>query len=176
MYCNILILINITMKANIDIEEYLKAVKDFQDRIPNSHVGGSIGLFLHGIDLKRSLGQSDIDMTIEDYMPEKFANDKYHESSMPEDFNYKYRYNLSNCYYIKMDIRVCPEPTFEIINRNGIDYRVSKKRDILFWKDKYARKGICKHVDDMFTITGLEKYVRIKQVATLSPIDGDLPF
>jgi hypothetical protein len=164
------------MKTNIDIEEYLKAVKDFQDRIPNSHVGGSIGLFLHGIDLKRSLGQSDIDMTVEDYMPEKFANDKYDESSMPEDFDYKYRYAISTQLYIKMDIRVCPEPTFEIINRNGIDYRVSKKRDILFWKDKYARKNVYKHTDDMFTITGLEKYARTKQVVSLHPLDDDLPF
>lgn len=142
------------MKANIPIEDYLKTIKDFQAKFPMAHVGGSIGLFLHGVDLQRNIAQSDIDMTIDDYLPDNTKLEFYTESSENGDFDGQFRVDVSKSLYIKIEIRVSPEPSFDVINYNGINYNVSKRRDILFWKDKYARKGVQKHIDDLIVING----------------------
>lgn len=126
----------------------LNVIKSFQNKFPQAHVGGSIGLMLHGIDLKRDLSNSDIDMTVDDYIPEINEPSDYSYNPSSKDFDYQYISGKKDD-YIKMDIRVNPEPGFEIINYNGINYQVSKLRDILFWKRKYAKKGIQKHIDDL---------------------------
>ena len=53
------------------INQKLEAVKDFQIKYPTSHVGGSVGLFIRGIDVKRSLNNSDLDITIDENMKDK---------------------------------------------------------------------------------------------------------
>lgn len=71
----------------------------------------------------------------------------------------------------EVDIRITPEPSFDIIEFNGKMYNVSKYRDIIFWKTKYANKGISKHSDDLETIkTGVRPEVKV-----LEAVD-DLPF
>lgn len=160
------------MKSHIEMSKYLQAVKDFQNKVPSAHVGGSIGLYLHGIDLKRDLSQSDIDMTIEEYIPEEVTLEGYQETSNPDDFDHQFRFDIPNDNrYIKVDVRVSPEPSFEIIERDGVSYNVSKKRDILFWKKKYADKGVQKHIDDLVVINGGER-----PLLKVFAITDDLPF
>ena len=53
-------------KTDFDLLKLL-ALKEFQGKYPTSHVGGSIGLMLRGIDLKRDLLTSDLDITIDEY-------------------------------------------------------------------------------------------------------------
>jgi hypothetical protein len=139
------------------IENILKAVKVFQDKYPDAHVGGSIGLTLHGIDLKRDLSKSDIDITVYNKLPDIIDIANVEISSNPEDFDYAFRYYPdSGSRYIKLDIRYCPEPSFEVIEYEGVKYNVSKKVDILYWKQKYADKQVQKHVDDLIAIkTGI---------------------
>ena len=43
----------------------LDFLREFQSNYPKSHVGGSIGLMLHGVDLKRDLNLSDLDIVME---------------------------------------------------------------------------------------------------------------
>lgn len=164
------------------MKDRLKIIREFQSRFPDSHVGGSIGLFLHGIDLKRSFDKSDVDMTV----PEKidFSQpidiENVEESSHPEDFDYQFRfYPDRGSRYIKIDINILPEKKYVILNHGGVDYRVSKIEDILAWKHHYSMKGAGKHTDDLETIrTGVrpkEGEPKAQPVATTSEVD-DLPF
>jgi len=170
---------NNTMNKEIEqgIVERLDIIKDIQDVIPNCHVGGSIGLYLHGIKLQREYNRSDIDLVIDEEPPKKFQiMNRYTETtSNPNDFDYRYRSAVKDGLYIKVDIRISPEPSFVVINFMGIDYNVSKQRDILFWKQKYADKWSEKHIADLNYIDGGNR--PLQPVYTSS--DGerdDLPF
>lgn len=70
------------------MKDKLEIIKMIQIRFPRTHVGGSIGLFLHGIDLKRDLSKSDIDLTSPEVLD--FSNpiniEDLEESSNTEDF------------------------------------------------------------------------------------------
>ena len=96
------------------IFEKLQIVKDFQTKYPTCHVGGSIGLYIRGIDLKRELNLSDLDFTIDEYDKDE-KNILLDERSDQGDFDYAYKITTKNGRYTKIDIRVCPEPSFEII-------------------------------------------------------------
>jgi hypothetical protein len=123
------------------MENKLKTIREFQLEYPTAHVGGSIGLMLRGISVGRDLKYSDIDMTIDEFNPNTDLVNGYNSSN---DFDY-----IINSNDIKLDLRICPEPSFDIINFEGFDYNVSKLRDMLFWKQKYANKGVKKHEFDL---------------------------
>lgn len=149
----------------------LKTLRDFQLKYPTSHVGGSIGLMLHGVNIHRDLSVSDIDITIDEFNFDPSKSNDFEERSDNNDFDYCLKTSESG-YYTKIDIRVNPEPSFEQIIFNGISYNVSKLRDILFWKNKYAEKGHTKHQHDLVAIeTGVRPLIP-ESVA----IDDDLPF
>jgi hypothetical protein len=158
----------------------LETLKEFQEKYPTSHVGGSIGLHLRGIDLKRDLNESDLDITIDDFVMENdnfvMENESINEyvlRSDGNDFDYAIKKNVGDGSYVKMDIRVCPEPTFDVIEYEGVSYNVSRYRDIIFWKTKYANKDILKHKNDLETIkTG----VRPLETSRPNYIVDDLPF
>lgn len=156
------------MIMNKHIIHKLETVLWFQERYPNSHVGGSIGLMIRGIDLQRQLFSSDLDITTDVF--EIKDNDELEGRSDNNDFDYALKKPHSDGFYTKIDIRISTEPLFDIIEFDGNKYNVSKLRDILFWKKKYADKGIKKHIDDLITIeTGTRP---IYQTNT----DEDLPF
>lgn len=160
------------------IKEKLAIIKSFQTKYPTSHVGGSIGLLLHGIDLQRDLKNSDIDITVD--VPiniDKLLQEVQGEiSSAPTDFDHLFTQRHGDtAVYSKIEIRVCPEPSFEVISFDGVDYNVSLLRNILYWKQKYADKGFAKHIEDLGVInTG------VRTTHTTAPVfadmDDDLPF
>ena len=156
---------------NDKIEYKLEAIRKFQSDYPTSHVGGSIGLMIRGVDLKRSLITSDLDITIDEY--DHIIKDNGMEARSDNcDFDLGYRINHTDNYYTKIDIRITPEPSFDVIEFNGYNYNVSKLRDILFWKQKYANKGVVKHQNDLIAIkTGVRP---LEPVATIE--DDGLPF
>lgn len=127
----------------------LKALKDFQEKYPTSHVGGSVGLFLRGMDLNRDLSESDLDITVDEFEPNSRLYGTCNEGSNPRDFNYRLTQTIGDNFWVKIDVRISPEPSFDIVNFDGVDYNVSKFRDIIFWKTKYAHKGIDKHINDL---------------------------
>lgn len=156
---------------NTLIQFKLKVLKDFQEKYPTSHVGGSIGLMLRGVDLKRDLSSSDLDITIDEFVPPK-EDKSISDRSDNNDFDFNLKKEVDNGYYVKMDIRVNPEPSFDVISFNGQNYNVSKLRDIIFWKTKYSQKNIIKHKNDLIVIqTG----IRPPEPVT-SSIDVDLTF
>jgi len=131
----------------------LKVFQEFQLSNPTAHLGGSLGLFVRGIDLLRDLSKSDLDVTIDEYDVKNLEKDALHLSSDFNDFDFCTTKTIAdNGNYVKMDIRVNPEPSFESIEFEGFKYNVSKLRDILFWKKKYAQKGVTKHKNDLIAI------------------------
>jgi hypothetical protein len=168
------------------LEDKLNFILVFQQKYPGAHVGGSIGLLLHGIDLARSLDKSDIDMTIlaplGSFKPMDIENTE--ESSHPDDFDYQFRhYPGGGSVYVKLDINVKPETKSEAIEYKGNIYNVSLKADILSWKQKYAVAGAEKHIDDLITIaTGVrpdrkkQKEDAVTEHNKAMEIIDDLPF
>lgn len=156
----------------MNIEIQLGKLREFQQRYPLSHVGGSVGLMLHGIDLQRDINKSDLDVTNPDPMPEQIW-DGYTESSEPSDFDHRIVLDAGKNLYVKMEIRISPEPSFETIEFKGDKYNVSLLKNILFWKQKYANKGVQKHIDDLVVInTGVRPVPKQVPVYELD----DLPF
>jgi hypothetical protein len=160
----------------MQIDKKLQIVKMFQDKYPDTHLGGSLGLYLHGIDLKRDLKYSDIDLTTPDNIDKNqlLIINEVQESSNPSDFDYSLRYHpIDSSVYVKIEIRISPEPGFIVIEKDGINYNVSKLKDIIFWKTKYANNGSQKHEHDLIVINGGER------PAIETPIfssNDDLPF
>jgi hypothetical protein len=114
---------------NTKIKLKLKELREFQKIYPESHCGGSIGLMLHGIDLQRDLGNSDLDITTPDEI--QVNNEVYQERSDGNDFDYCLKRDIpSTGYYVKFDIRVCPEPSFEVVEFEGYKYNVSRLKDL----------------------------------------------
>jgi hypothetical protein len=147
----------------------LETILEFQQAYPTSHVGGSIGLMLRGVDLKRDLRKSDLDITIDSF--DTTSDHGFVERSDACDFDLAIRKDHEQGYYTKIDIRICPEPSFDVIEFDGHNYNVSKLRDILFWKQKYADKGHNKHKDDLIAIkTG------VRPLEPVFDFTDDLPF
>ena len=151
----------------------LETLKEFQDKYPKAHVGGSIGLFLRGIDLLRDLKDSDLDITVDEFDCDT-SSTEYLRRSDGNDFDHAIK-KYTGVYYVKIDIRICPEPSFDEIAFDGVKYNVSKYEDIIFWKTKYAEKGIRKHIKDLEVIA--------TRIRTTEPYDvaydvdlGGLPF
>jgi hypothetical protein len=163
------------------MKERLLIIKQLQDKYPTSHLGGSIGLFLHGVDLQRDLSKSDIDMTVaqEIDFSQPINIENLEESSSPEDFDYQFRYYPNaGSVYVKIDINIRPEKKFVLIMHDGVEYRVSRIEDIIVWKHFYSMKGQGKHTDDLETIrTGIRpKEEKITTQRVAADIIDDLPF
>jgi hypothetical protein len=155
------------------IQLKLDALKEFQNSHPTAHVGGSIGLMLRGIELKRDLSRSDLDITVDEFSL-KTDTMNLVESSDSNDFDFALQKNYDNG-YVKIDIRISPEPSFDIVQFEEVSYNVSKLRDILFWKNSYANKGVQKHKDDLLTMeTGVRPLTPVTEENIL--LDDDLPF
>ncbi len=138
----------------------LEMLREFQEKYPGSHVGGSVGLYLHGINLQRDISRTDLDITVPDFIEElKGVYDE--DPSDASDFDYVKMHKSKDYYFCcKIEIRVCPEPSYTIVEFEGHTYNVSLLSNILFWKRKYARKGVQKHIDDLITIeTGVRPVV-----------------
>lgn len=153
-----------------NICDKLMVFKKIQDNNPSAHLGGSLGLFLHGKDLKRSLINSDLDITAETFDVSTIDKD-FENRSDSNDFDFGYKINHNSVFYTKIDIRINPEPSFEIIMYFEMPLNVSRLKDILFWKTKYANKGVEKHKHDLIAMeTG------IRPAPSPCIFDDELPF
>jgi hypothetical protein len=151
------------------LTEKLKFLKEFQEEWPQSHIGGSLGLYLHRIILPRlenKWNNCDLDIVIPFYKNQIITNEGETSNS---DFDH---YVIKDG--IKIEIRISSEPQFVILYHNNIQYNVSKLSDILYWKNKYAQKGINKHIQDLKYLSNLGLY-NFKEPNIIKIID-DLPF
>lgn len=155
----------------------LEALRKFQEKYPTSHVGGSIGLLMHGIELPRDLSESDLDVVVDEHFSCNEALKEYRERSDTTDFDLNIEADHEGGWYTKIDVRITPEPSFTQVCYEGHYYNVSLVRNILFWKRKYAAKGVKKHIEDIYFIEN-GKPMPVPEVAkqTTNNVDYDLPF
>lgn len=127
----------------------LSNVKELQTQYPLIHVGGSIGLFLHGIRLKRWVkSNSDIDIV----SPYFILFDSFGENEVKyidgkksgNDFDETFIFNET-----KVDCRIDPKQRYVNIEYNGFKYKVSTFETIMEAKVKYSANGQAKHRDDI---------------------------
>lgn len=115
------------------MQNKLNTLLEFQRLYPKSSVGGSIGLYLMGVDLKRELVASDLDIAVEGFDIESYLGvDQVQFRSDNNDFDYAVEKNNGEGYYTKIDIR-CVEKIgeFSVINFNGDNYNVAPKYEIV---------------------------------------------
>ena len=164
------------MKTKI-LDLQLETIREFQEKYPKSHVGGSFGLFLLGYDLKRDMSDSDLDLICPAFEKEQYLidkNDTLEETSDSNDFDFKYRRWFGNI-YVKHDICINSEQEFQIIERNGEKYNVSLFENIMKFKREYADKGVFKHKADFEAIeTGVRPVEKFDDID--DDIDDGLPF
>lgn len=140
----------------------LEAVKAIQTKYPMFHVGGSIGLFLHGIRLNRWVQNksSDIDLVTPYFVLPEF--DEEEEINDDDEFGVEYKdakksgndFDETFVFYskfgsVKVDYRIDPHQRYVIIEYKGFKYKVSPLMTIMDAKMKYAMGGQNKHVDDI---------------------------
>lgn len=137
------------------IQYKLETIRDFQKKYPESHVGGSFGLFLLGYDLKRDFNDSDLDLITPSFDKNdhiiNVKNGDIQETSESNDFNFNYR-RFFGSYYVKYDICINTEQTYQVIEFEGNSYNVSLFENIMKFKREYADKGVFKHKADIEAI------------------------
>lgn len=140
----------------LDIKMRLTLVKQLQQSTPQLLIGGSIALYLHGVNLKRFIvGVGDLDLilpywqdlnanigyTAEDHEDEDFDEDR------PSGSDYDETTSVGG---VKADIRIDPKHKFETIEYKGFKYKVVPLWTIIEAKAKYAAsKWGEKHRDDL---------------------------
>jgi hypothetical protein len=152
------------MKNNSIVEEKLEIVRDLQKEFESSYVGGSLSLLVRGIDLKRSLDESDIDLIIQHSDFEKFYMKSWECVALGNSFDFDYKVKLEiNGNKHKMDVSLTKIPNFDVVEYQEHFYRVNNLQVVLEYKKKYANEGDVKHRNDLITI---ETGVRPKEETT----------
>jgi hypothetical protein len=136
----------------------LGLVKQLQEKYPTLHVGGSIGLFLHGVRLRRWQDTpADIDFVAPYFfLPENFEGveiEYFDCKKSGNDFDETFIANG-----IKVDYRIDPKQRYELIEYRGFKYKVSLFQTILTAKMKYANLGQDKHKDDISEMCGVNGF------------------
>lgn len=137
----------------------LPTIRKIQQLNPTYHVGGSAGLYLHGIRLDRIRNgwNCDVDLIAPYYtIPTGDATDKIKPDKgkrSANDFDESIIFNDVHC-----DIRIDPKQRYEIIVHNGFSYKVSLLEVIMAAKFKYALNGQEKHLKDVYEICGKKGY------------------
>ena len=145
------------MESNLNLD----LIKDIQTQYPMFHVGGSAGLFLHGIRLKRwssRTSHSDIDLVAPYFvLPDGKIGDNDIEyldaKASGNDFDETFIVDG-----VKVDYRIDPKQRYELIEYNGYKYKVSNVLTILEAKLKYAlTPNGQKHKHDILEMIGAKK-------------------
>jgi hypothetical protein len=127
----------------------LDKVRKIQEKYPIVHIGGSIGLFLHGIRLERwKNAQTDIDLISPYFILFESSDDADVEyidgDKSGNDFDENFIFDG-----VKVDLRIDPKQRYEFIEFGGFKYKVSKFETIMEAKTKYAANRQVKHKEDI---------------------------
>lgn len=127
----------------ITLDEYfdIQLLKEIQTKYPMFHIGGSVGLYLHGVRLKRwfdSNKSSDYDMVSPYFvLPEGKVGEEEIEyldaKASANDFDETFIVGGT-----KVDIRIDPKQRYEIVEHDGFKFKVSNLLTILEAKMRYA--------------------------------------
>lgn len=137
------------------IFKVLKIARDVREIVPGAHIGGSVGLFLHGLVLDRPWhdGPFDLDITIEkELSDQQFARlselylfDGTKGDSADMDLKF-----VDEVTKIKVEMQVDDESRFVVVPYKGCEYLVKDVNAILRWKEHYANAyDDQKHINDL---------------------------
>lgn len=161
------------IKKNVCINEY----KELQTKYPIIHAGGSLGLFLHGIKLKRwenTKGDLDIISPYYLYIEEKNDSPECFPSGCDFQECFIFENNGKRC---KVDYRIDPLQRYDRIEFEGFIYNVSKLETIMEAKIRYSKRNQ-KHRDDVYEICKKtsKNYSPKKETKIEERTSDDLPF
>ncbi len=161
--------------AKTPLDTRLEIYKEIELAHPGCHIGGSIGLFLHGIDLERTFIDSDIDIC--SFKPHgtrlKISHNGYSESELASSTDMD-----EVCYKsevledgtekkIKIEYKYDTTQEFKIVEYKGVTYRVTLPEIILGWKVLFACRGSKKNREDLDKL-GI-KYIKKGECPILCP-------
>lgn len=135
----------------------LAEVRFLQEQNPYAHIGGSVALWLHGLNLKRwgKGSSSDLDLVVPFFFQwnktAEFDIDYKDAKSSGNDFDETFILNS-----VKVDVKIDNTQRYEIIERGGFKYKVSSLETILEAKLRYAMNGQSKHKEDIRELLGLK--------------------
>lgn len=145
-----------------DHKMYLDSVRALQTQFPYLILGGSLALYLQGAQLKRikNNGVGDLDLIHPFYVDLKEFNGIEHVDAKNSGNTFDETYTLTGHAlngHIKVDLSICNETKYEIVEYKGHKYRVNTVEDILSYKCQYAKqKNGEKHKNDIRELIGLK--------------------
>jgi hypothetical protein len=144
-------------QAQTPLDKRLEIYKAIESVHPGCHIGGSIGLFLHGIDLGRTFVDSDIDIC--SFKPNgrefKDLQKRYSETGLAsstdmDEVTYKSEIAEDGIEKrIKIEYKYDRTQDFKLIEYKGVTYRVTLLEIILGWKVLFACRGSKKNRADL---------------------------
>ena len=168
-------------QAQTPLDKRLEIYKAIESVHPGCHIGGSIGLFLHGIDLGRTFVDSDIDIC--SFKPNgkefKDLQKRYSEiglASSTDMDEVTYRSEIEENWVekkIKIEYKYDKTQNFKVVEYKGVTYRVTLPQMILGWKVLFACRGSKKHRADLDKL-GV-KYIKRGACPILCPFGGKFP-
>jgi len=150
-------ILNQQEKERTDNRFLIPVLQELSKANPLIIVGGSVGLFLHGVVLEREYVDLDI---ILPYYTKLVAPDGSEILTEVEEGGFKKSANdFTDCYSLtcklgnettefKADVVVKPQQRYKNIKYNGFDFKVADMLTIIEAKLKYALNGQDKHVSD----------------------------
>jgi hypothetical protein len=168
-------------QAQTPLDKRLEIYKSIESVHPGCLIGGSIGLFLHGIDLGRTFVDSDIDIC--SFKPNgkefKDLQKKYSETGLAsstdmDEVTYKSEIAEDGIEKrIKIEYKYDRTQDFKLIEYKGVTYRVTLPEIILGWKVLFACRGSKKNRADLDKL-GV-KYLKRGACPILCPFGGKFP-
>ena len=152
----------------IEIAEYniknvfcVDIILELQSRY-NITIGGSVSLFLNGLELDRKSGSIDLDVVMPYY--QKMRTKDFGKDSIIDeieevdakksgnDFMYTFCVTSKDGRFLKVDVRISPEQSYDIITFKDQEFKTCKVLETLAAKCKYAIEGNDKHKNDIFNL------------------------
>lgn len=144
-------------EEKVDNEVFkLNIVRALQSRL-NMYIGGSTALYLYGLVLDKNK-DSDLDLVMpyyqgmQDIVAKKDFIEEVEEFSGKKsgnDYDLTFAITTKEGAFAKLDIRIDPKQSYELIVYKGFTYKVCKLMDILEAKCRYAKEGDTKHLKDI---------------------------
>jgi hypothetical protein len=168
-------------QAQTPLDKRLEIYKEIESVHPGCHIGGSIGLFLHGIDLGRAFVDSDIDICSFKPHGRGFRDTKkrYSEiglasSTDMDEVTYKSEVEEDGVEKrIKIEYKYDRTQDFKTVEYKGVTYRVTLPEIILGWKVLFACRGSKKHREDLDKLR--IKYIKRGACPVLCPFGEKFP-
>lgn len=149
----------------------LELYRSIQDQLHTCHIGGSVGLFLHGYILPRDWinGKFDLDITLMRELDhfQLTALDMLNQNTdrKSESADMEYSFLSKDDIPIKVEMQVDAQSCSHQIVYHGYTYNVKDAKLILDWKRTYAEKYKDeKHINDLAYLEGeMELYQTIRK-------------